>query len=41
MRQEVCVRSTVTNRESTEEWAQREEGEPKKSLFDEEQVKRK
>ena len=32
MRQEVCVRSIMTNREAAEEWAQREEGEPEESI---------
>lgn len=31
MRQKVCVRSIMTNREATEEWAQRE-GEPEESI---------
>lgn len=30
MRQKVCVRSMMTNREATEEWAQR--GEPEESI---------
>lgn len=33
MRQKVCVRSMMTNREATEEWAQGEEGEPDESIL--------